>query len=165
MLQHLFTGPSSQAFLTSLCPTTISALKPHTSSLSVLLNEQGGIIDDLIITKHTDNKFYVVTNAGRATEDVAWIQTKLDEWNATEGKGKGQEVQWEKLEGWGLVALQGPKAAEVLQALTETDLSQIKFGQSTYAKVGQDGIECHIARGGYTGEDGFEVCFPLAFHS
>lgn len=123
--------------------------------MSVLLNEQGGIIDDLIITKHTNERFYVVTNAGRANEDKAWIQARLEEWNKNEGKGK--EVKWERLEGWGLVALQGPKAAEVLQALTDTDLTQVKFGQSVYAKVGADKIECHIARGGYTGEDGFEV--------
>jgi aminomethyltransferase len=49
----------------------------------------------------------------------------------------------------------GPKAAEVLQSHTDKDLTAVKFGSSTYAKVG--GVECHIARGGYTGEDGFEV--------
>lgn len=156
MVQHHFTGPSAQAFLSWLCPSSISALTPFSSTLSVLLNESGGIIDDMIITKHEDDShFYVVTNAGRAKEDKAWIGEKLKQWNETEGKGKGKEVKWETLDGWGLVALQGPKAMEVLQGLTDYDLTTLKFGKAAYVDV--DGVKCHVARGGYTGEDGFEV--------
>lgn len=108
MIQQTFRGPSAQAFLSHLCPTSIASLQPYTSSLSVLLNESGGIIDDMIVTKHAnDNEFYVVTNAGRAKEDGEWIWTQLRQWNAAEGKGKGKEVEWNKLDGYGLVALQG----------------------------------------------------------
>ena len=112
MLQHVFTGKSSLEFLSSLCPSSLGSLAPWSSTLSVLLNEDGGIIDDMIVTKHGDDghggqRFYVVTNAGRAEEDVAWITKKMDEWNGTEGKGKGKEVKWERLEGYGLIALQG----------------------------------------------------------
>jgi len=112
MLQHVFTGKSSLEFLSSLCPSSLTPLAPWSSTLSVLLNEEGGIIDDMIVTKHGEDgqggqRFYVVTNAGRAEEDVAWITKKLEEWNSSEGKGKGKEVKWEKLEGYGLVALQG----------------------------------------------------------
>lgn len=140
----------------SLTPSSLDKLPPFTGSLSVLLNESGGIIDDTIITKHDDQRFYVVTNAGRAKEDVAHIQAKLDEWNA-KPENKGKEVKWERLDGWGLVALQGPKSAEVLKGLLgdSVDLTALKFGQSAYGKV--DGVEVHVARGGYTGEDGFEV--------
>jgi aminomethyltransferase len=154
MLQHMFTGPSAQDFLMSLTPSSLHALGPFSSSLSVLLNDEGGIIDDTIITKHSDDAFYVVTNAGRATEDKAHFTTKLQEWNA-KSENKGKEVKWETLDGWGLVALQGPKSAQVLQGLTDVDLTGIKFGQAAYADI--DGVKCHIARGGYTGEDGFEV--------
>lgn len=106
MIQQTFRGPSAQAFLSHLCPTSLASLQPYTSSLSVLLNESGGIIDDMIVTKHAnDNEFYVVTNAGRAKEDGEWFSKQLREWNATEGKGK--EVEWNKLEGYGLIALQG----------------------------------------------------------
>jgi aminomethyltransferase len=106
MIQQTFRGPSAQAFLSHLCPTSLASLQPYTSSLSVLLNESGGIIDDMIVTKHAnDNEFYVVTNAGRAKEDGEWFAKQLSEWNAT--KGKGKEVEWNKLEGYGLVALQG----------------------------------------------------------
>lgn len=166
MLQHNFTGPTAQEFLLTLCPSSLDSLKPFTSTLSVLLNEQGGIIDDTIITKHSDTFFYVVTNAGRADEDKAHITQKLDEWNAAH---QGQKVKWETLDGWGLLALQGPKAKDVLQRMTDQDLSQVKFGSSVFADIKTtDGqvVKCHIARGGYTGEDGFEVWIvPWFFHS
>lgn len=155
MLQHRFTGPSTQSFLMSLCPSSLTSLQPFSSTLSVLLNETGGIIDDTIITKQEDdNSFYVVTNAGRSAEDIAHIRSQLEMWN---GQNKGKEVKWETLDGWGLLALQGPKAAEVLKSMTGTDLTGIKFGQSGFLELGKEKIRCHVARGGYTGEDGFEV--------
>jgi aminomethyltransferase len=59
------------------------------------------------------------------------------------------------MEGWGLLALQGPKSVEVLQPLSGTDFGDISFGKSVDVKI--DGVKCHVARGGYTGEDGLEV--------
>jgi aminomethyltransferase len=153
MLQHRFTGPTSQAFLMSLTPSSLNTLAPYTSTLSVLLNESGGIIDDTIITKQKDeNEWYVVTNAGRAAEDIAHLKAKLQEWNA---KHNLREVRWRRMEGWGLLALQGPKSVEVLQGMTDVDMAEMSFGKSLNVKI--DGVECHVARGGYTGEDGFEV--------
>lgn len=105
MVQSLFRGPSVVPFLESLCPSSLAQLPEYTSTLSVLLNETGGIIDDTILTKHTDSEFYVVTNAGRREEDLAWFGRKLAEWN--EGRGKGAEISMEVLDGWGLIALQG----------------------------------------------------------
>ncbi|KAK8865809.1 glycine cleavage system T protein [Kwoniella newhampshirensis] len=163
MLQHNFAGPTAQSFLLSLCPSSLASLAPFSSTLSVILNETGGIIDDTIITKHSDEEFYVVTNAGRSTEDKEWIGKQLDKWNEEQG-AEGQ-VQWETLDGWGLLALQGPKAKDVVQGMTDKDLSGIKFGQSTFAELdnGQGGkVKCHLARGGYTGEDGFEISIPPA---
>ncbi|ORY33427.1 aminomethyltransferase mitochondrial precursor [Naematelia encephala] len=155
MLQHSFRGPGAQTFLESLCPSSLSSLTPWSSTLSVLLNETGGIVDDTIISKQaSDSEFYVVTNAGRATEDRAYITGKLSEWT-------GEQVDWETMDGWGLVALQGPTAAEVLQALvSEGDLADLKFGKSGFYKIGRDNVKCHVARGGYTGEDGFEISIP-----
>ncbi|WVO17800.1 glycine cleavage system T protein [Cryptococcus depauperatus] len=160
MLQHMFNGPTAQDFLLSLVPSSLSSLPPFSSTLSVILNDDGGIIDDTIITKHAHNEFYVVTNAGRAAEDKAWIGKKLEAWNAAH---PGKEVKWKTLDGWGLLALQGPKAKDVLQRITEEDLTKVKFGQSVFAELKTfDGsaVKCHIARGGYTGEDGFEISVP-----
>lgn len=150
MVQHTFTGPGALAFLENLVPTSLAPLQPWSSSLSVLLNDNGGIIDDLIISKQTDDQtWYVVTNAGRRAEDLKHFADKLKAWT-------GDKVEHTLLDGWGLVALQGPKAVEILSKHTQADLGQLVFGKSIKADVA--GAPCHIARGGYTGEDGFEVC-------
>lgn len=103
---HSFRGPTATGFLEWITPSSMSALNPYQSTLSVLLNEKGGIIDDTVVTKHSADAFYVVTNAGCRDRDLAWIREKLAEWNA--GKGKEGPVEMEVLEDWGLLALQGP---------------------------------------------------------
>lgn len=100
---HSIRGPSALAFLERLTPSSLHALAPFASTLSVLLNEHGGIIDDLVITKHSNQEFYVVTNAGRRDRDLAWIADQMRLWN----EGKEDKVEMEVLEGWGLIALQG----------------------------------------------------------
>ena len=101
-----FRGQTVTDFLEWLTPSSLASLKPYTSTLSVLLNDDGGIIDDTIVTKHASDAFYVVTNAGRRERDLSWFKEKLDEWNATD-KGKQGPVELEVLENWGLLALQG----------------------------------------------------------
>lgn len=120
----------------------------------MLLNERGGIIDDTVITKHAPDAFYVVTNAGRRDRDLPWFQQKLAEWNASE-RAKDGKVEMEVLENWGLLALQGPEAASYLQKFTAFDLKQLTFGRSAFVPI--EGFNLHVARSGYTGEDGFEV--------
>ena len=71
-------------FLEWLTPSSLATLIPYSSTLSVLLNEHGGIIDDTMITKHSNDAFYVVTNAGTRDKDLAWFRDKLAEWNASE---------------------------------------------------------------------------------
>lgn len=131
----------------------MSSLSPFSSTLSVLLNKRGGIIDDLIITKHSDTDFYVVTNAGRRDQDLAWFAEKLSEWNASE-RSKGEPVVLEEMKDWGLVALQGL----CLQKFTSFDLKRLTFGRSAFLNL--DKHYLHVARGGYTGEDGFEISIP-----
>lgn len=157
MVQSKILGPTATSFLEWLTPSALHALAPYTSTLSVLLNERGGIIDDTVITKHADDAFYVVTNAGRRERDLGWIRGKLGEWN--EGEGKGGEVELEVMDDWGLVALQGPAAAAFLQRRTSFDLSTLTFGKSAFIPI-EGGFNLHVARGGYTGEDGFEISIP-----
>jgi aminomethyltransferase len=133
----------------------LGTLPTYSSTLSVLLNERGGIIDDTVITKHSQNAYYVVTNAGCRDKDLAWFLAKIAEWNARHPES--EHVEHEVLENWGLVALQGPKSASVLQALTKFDLKQLTFGKSAWVPMEEEGFNLHVARGGYTGEDGFEV--------
>jgi aminomethyltransferase len=101
-----YRGPTATAFLEWLTPSSLSTLQPYSSTLSVLLNEKGGIIDDLMLTKHAADAFYIVTNAGRRDRDLSWIREKLAEWNASE-KGRDGTVDMEVMEGWGLLAIQG----------------------------------------------------------
>jgi aminomethyltransferase len=114
-----------------------------------------------VITKHNPEQYYVVTNAGRRDEDLSWFETKIKEWNASHSN----QVQHEVLENWGLVALQGPKAADYLQGFVEAsgknpyDLKQLTFGKCATLNVA--GSQVHVARGGYTGEDGFEVSLDI----
>jgi aminomethyltransferase len=76
----------------------------------VILNEKGGIIDDTVITKHANDAFYVVTNAGRRDRDLSHFKEKLEGWNASD-RAKDGKVEHEVLDGWGLVALQGTNSS------------------------------------------------------
>jgi len=104
--EYSFRGPTTTQFLEWITPSSLTSLKPYSSTLSVILNEAGGIIDDTVVTKHAADAFYVVTNAGRRDRDLAWFKDKLAEWNASE-RAKDGKVELEVLEDWGLVALQG----------------------------------------------------------
>lgn len=109
MVQTNFRGGSTTAFLEHLTPSSLGPLNTYASTLSVLLNEKGGIIDDTVVTKHADDAYYVVTNAGRRERDLAWFEQQLDKWNAgAEARDKGK-VEMEVLENWGLLALQGTR--------------------------------------------------------
>ncbi|KAF5362465.1 hypothetical protein D9756_002081 [Leucocoprinus leucothites] len=143
MVQSNFRGKTATEFLEWVTPSSLSSLTPYSSTLSVILNEKGGIIDDTVITKHAADAFYVVTNAGRREKDLAWFKEKLEEWNSGE-KGKEGPVEMEVLENWGLLALQGTLMSVVIAS----------------AFVPIEGFNLHVARGGYTGEDGFEISIP-----
>ena len=157
MVQHHFEGSGAGDFLQWLTPSSLKSLPPHQGTLSVLLNHGGGILDDTVITKINDDKYYVVTNAGRRAEDLQWISERLAEFKKN---NSGAEVNHTVLEDQGLIALQGPKSVEVLsQHAPDVDFTKLTFGKSIYATIA--GVpHCHIARGGYTGEDGFEISIP-----
>ena len=89
----------------------------------MFLNERGGIIDDTVITKHASDAFYVVTNAGRRAEDLAWFAARLAEWNSSEC-AKGGPVEHELLDGWGLLALQG--TSHLIRAHLEVSLDDLE---------------------------------------
>jgi len=106
----------------------------------------------------------VVTNAGCREKDLKYFREQLAEFKAS----GGQHIEWDVLEGWGLVALQGPLSEEILsRALAspeETNLKELYFGQSKFVKVKLLGMEISsqllVSRAGYTGEDGFEISIP-----
>lgn len=118
-------------------------------TLSVFTNEQGGIIDDTIIMQQEDN-LYVVSNAACADKDIAHIRKHL-----TEFQNKGGDVDFNIITDHSLIAIQGPKAAAALEELVGKDLNDFSFMHGRHMDIA--GVPCHVARSGYTGEDGFEV--------
>ncbi|CCX06582.1 hypothetical protein FPQ18DRAFT_279072 [Pyronema domesticum] len=162
MVQHRFTGPAALPFLQSLTPSDLSKLLPNTSTLSCFLHPvTGGIVDDLMITLHGPEDFYVVSNAACAEKDLAYISENLSSFP------RRSEVEHTVLDGQGLIALQGPESMLILNefllhCLGDTascpDLKKFLFGQTMF--VDSPYGKLHVARGGYTGEDGFEISIP-----
>jgi len=166
MVQHHFSGPGATAFLEKITPASITGLETYQSGLSTLLwPVTGGIVDDTIITRLGPEMFYVVTNAGCREKDFQYFSEQLKEFRGA----NGEKVDWEVLEDWGLIALQGPLSEEILSLVLvepeETKLKELYFGQSMFVKF-KLGTEISgpllISRGGYTGEDGFEISIPPA---
>lgn len=132
-----------------------------------MLNEAGGIIDDTVIARLGPEEFYLVTNAGRRIEDLTFIESELDAFEKDNSAQEQNGITWNILKHAALVALQGPRAAEVLQPLlydapgSSTDLKSFHFGQSRTFDLKLPGAETTtpvlISRTGYTGEDGFEI--------
>ncbi|OIW35508.1 glycine cleavage system T protein [Coniochaeta ligniaria NRRL 30616] len=166
MVQRLFVGPGAPSFLQLLTPSDLTSLPPHKSTLSTLLSPSGsgGIVDDTVITRLPDRGasnipvFYVVTNAGCREKDDAYFASELSKWS-------GPEVKQEQLTSHALIALQGPDSARILESALsphhpKPDLSQLYFGSSLYARLSAAREPVLVSRGGYTGEDGFEISIP-----
>ena len=162
MVQHRISGPGATAFLQTITPAGIATLGTHQSTLSTfLLRNTGGIVDDTIITRLGPQLFYVVTNAGCREKDLEYLKEELDAFKAA----GGDKVEWEVLDGWGLIALQGPLSAEILEGVLanpeEARLKELYFGQSKFLRISLmeagNSKPLLVSRGGYTGEDGFEI--------
>lgn len=148
MGQLTATGPQAGAWLNEMLTNNIDKLEVGTGQYTFLLNERGGIIDDLIVYRTAPEEFLLVVNASRTDEDFAWLTKHLE--NKAELQNRSAD--------YGGLAIQGPRIIELLQALVgqEAELparNQIK-------EFDYDGIQLSIARTGYTGEDGVEVFFP-----
>ena len=150
MLGSSIRGKDAIAFTERIVVGDIKALKNGTGTLSVVTNENGGIIDDTVVTKVSDEDVYIVLNGACSEKDQAHINKHLAEF-----KAKGGDAEFIVHGDRSLLAFQGPKAVDVLQPLTDLDLSKLYFGMFTETKV--DGKDVWLTRTGYTGEDGFEI--------
>jgi aminomethyltransferase len=153
MGQVRVTGTDALPYLQLITTNDVSALSPGDAQYSLLPNEQGGVIDDIIVYRLPDEPGYlVVVNAANHAKDVAWMQQQRS--THPELEVDVDDVSDEL----GMIAIQGPAAAPIVAELTETDLSGLDHFQIARATVA--GLPVLAARTGYTGEDGFEFYVP-----
>ena len=145
-----FSGPDALACVQKLTTNDASKLVDGKAQYSILCNERGTVIDDVIVYRFSKDHFLLVVNASNADKDFKWCLEH------TEGNVETTNVS----DSYALIALQGPKAAEILGKLTDADLNSLPSYSFTRGTI--DGKpDCIIARTGYTGEDGFELfCKP-----
>lgn len=137
-------GSDALSFLNKIVPQDITKLTDGKAVYCQLTNHAGGIIDDLIIYKLEDNKYLIIANASRIDEDINWLVRNQQGYNV--------EIINES-HNYSLLAIQGPKAVELMSKMGATDLPpffSIKQGNIL-------GIDLWISRTGYTGEDGVEL--------
>ena len=144
-------GPRSLEAVQKLLMNDASKLQVGQAHYSAMLYPDGSFVDDVVVHKLSDNDYLIVINAGTREKDVAWVRK-------TVGHMPGAHIS-DYSDLYTQLAIQGPRAAETLQNLTDTDLSGIKNYWFTWGKV--CGLyNVMIARTGYTGEDGFEIYIP-----
>ncbi len=147
MGQLIVEGTGACEWLNAMLTNNVGKLDVGTGQYTFLLNERGGIIDDLIVYRIGEQKFLLVVNAARADEDFAWLQGHLV--NAVLLTNRSAD--------FGGVAIQGPQITEFFHALFGRDIDLPS--RNSIADFPFDGTTVSVARTGYTGEDGIEVFF------
>jgi len=142
-------GAGVAAYLRYLLANDVARLTPGKALYSCMLNEQGGILDDLIVYKIRDDFYRLVVNAATCDKDLAWLKAHLEKY----------PVSLKKRDDVVMLATQGPKAAEKIRALcgkSAEALDSLKVFQATTVN------DKFVARTGYTGEDGYEWIIPAS---
>src|SRR6478609_8276435 len=132
-------GPGAHAFLQSVLSNDVERLEPGLAQYTLLTNEQGGIVDDLIVYELASERYLLIVNASNREPDFAWLQ---------EREPVDAEVR-DVSDDYGLIAVQGPRS---LERLGLTDAPAF-----TFAEGDLDGVACTVNRTGYTGEQGVEL--------
>jgi aminomethyltransferase len=144
MGQIIISGDQVEKLLSIITPTNFINNTHYNAKYTVLLSDNCTILDDLIITKITDNKYFVVINASRKDFDISYIKKYADKFLCN------IEILDKSL-----LAVQGPKSEQILSKLLSTDLSTQKY--MSLQELDYLGENIFISRLGYTGEDGFEI--------
>lgn len=139
-------GPGALAFLQHLVTNDVASLFPGRVLYSPMCYPHGGTVDDLLVYMRAPEQYFLCINAGNIDKDLAWMHEQA----------KGFEVQLTDRSGdYALLAVQGPRAAAIVQSLTGAKLDLVKYYHFAEGTVA--GVDCLISRTGYTGEDGFEL--------
>jgi len=153
MGEFMIRGPRAVDFVNYVTTNDVAALALGQVHYSTILNDRGTIEDDCLVYRFPD-KVMMVVNASNIDKDFAHIARHADKF--------GVELT-NVSDDMGLLALQGPKAAAILQPLTDVDLSSIKYYHFAEGKV--SGMPMIVSRTGYTGEDGFELYHDVQYSS
>ncbi len=148
MGQFFVSGPDAGTWLNCLLTNNVDRLSIGECQYTFLLNEKGGVIDDLIVYRIEESRYLLVVNAAKIEEDFAWMHAHLRE-------GAHLENQSDHMAG---LAVQGPKAAQLFDAFFGG--SHSRPARNEILTIPIDGELYYVARTGYTGEDGFEVFCP-----
>lgn len=147
MGQLIISGQGIDAALEKILPISVSGIKADRQRYGFFTLENGGILDDLMLTRIDDNTFYMVVNASRKDVDYPHLHKHLAGFEITE------------LDQHALIALQGPDSAQALNNLIP-GVSAMKFMDSKIFTV--NGADYRVSRSGYTGEDGYEISIPAS---
>ena len=164
MGQLIVEGTGARAWLNTILTNNIDKLEVGIGQYTFLLNERGGIIDDLIAYRIDEEKFLLVVNASRTDEDFAWLEKHTEEGRSPDRPGgletaapcKDVDLSNRSAD-FGGVAIQGPRIAELFHALFGEDVDLPPRNHIVDLEFG--GTNVSVARTGYTGEDGVEVFF------
>lgn len=146
MAKFALSGKNLVKELQKLVPSDLQRLTPGKAQYTVLLNAEGGIIDDIIYYHQGEEQGLIIANAATTEKDKAWLLANLEKTGV-----ELEDLSQTKV----LIAIQGPAAVKQLQAFVEEDLNSVKAFEHFQGKI--LGETAFLARTGYTGEDGFEV--------
>ncbi|MCH8236008.1 MAG: glycine cleavage system aminomethyltransferase GcvT, partial [Chloroflexi bacterium] len=150
MARFQFVGPEAVAFLDRMLAADVAGLSLGRARYHVICNEQGGIIDDAIVYRITDDQCLLVANAGNADAVRDWLIPSAQQNGGVFFADLSEDVA--------MIAVQGPKAVEIVDRLCPLPASSVRPFRVRRAEIA--GIPSRIARTGYTGEDGFEIMPP-----
>jgi len=149
MGEFVLTGPEALDLIQKIAVNDASQLEVWQAQYSAMCLEHGGIIDDLLVYRGPDH-YMLVVNASNKEKDLAWVMKHAEAFDVNVD---------DRSDATALLAIQGPKAAGIVQGLTETNLDEIGYYRFALGSVA--GVEGVISRTGYTGEDGFELYIPV----
>jgi aminomethyltransferase len=145
------TGAGARDFLRHLLANDVARLKePGHALYSCMLNEQGGVLDDLIVYSLSPGSYRLVVNAGTAEKDQAWMQTQAE----------GRDLTIRPRTDLAMIAVQGPEARRLVAPHLPLPLREPALALRTFFSVADQEQDWFVARTGYTGEDGFEIMLP-----
>ncbi|MCC8118559.1 MAG: glycine cleavage system aminomethyltransferase GcvT [Bacteroidales bacterium] len=146
MGEVLITGDDAEKFINYIFTNDLTGAPDYKIYYGMMLNPQGGCVDDCLVYKRNDKEFFMVPNAANIDKDIAWIREQAKKFNVHVNHMSHL---------YGELAVQGPKAEDTLREVLGVDCSDLEF--YTFKDVVMDGEDVIISRTGYTGEDGFEI--------